>query len=109
MSNYNQINEKESENTKDFSTKQLLMYINVHRVILFFYSNFFCWTFSMGALLLVPFFLLNNPIGYLITVVFHLISWEFHLKGYIKENATEDKNEVIMTIEALKEIKSERK
>ena len=75
MSNYNQIKEKESENTKDFSTKQLVMYINAHRVILFFYSNFFCWTFSMGALLLVPFFLLNNPIGYLITVVFHLISW----------------------------------
>ena len=109
MSNYNEIKEKESENTKDFSTKQLVMYINAHRVILFFYSNFFCWTFSMGALLLVPLFLLNNPIGYLITVLFHLISWEFHLKGYIKENATEDKNEVIMTIEALKEIKSERK
>ncbi len=36
MSNYNQIKEKESENTKDFSTKQLLMYINAHRVILFF-------------------------------------------------------------------------
>jgi hypothetical protein len=109
MSNYNQIKEKESENTKDLSTKQLVMYINAHRVILFFYSNFFCWTFSMGALLLVPFFLLNNPIGYLITVVFHLISWEFHLKGYIKKNVTEDKNEVIVTIEALKEIKFERK
>ena len=109
MSNYNEIKEKESENTKDFSTKQLVMYINAHRVILFFYSNFFCWTFSMGALLLVPLFLLNNPIGYLITIIFHLISWEFHLKGYIKKNTTEDKNEVIMTIEALKEIKSERK
>ena len=109
MSNYNEIKEKESENTKDFSAKQLVMYINAHRVILFFYSNFFCWTFSMGALLLVPFFLLNNPIGYLITVVFHLISWEFHLKGYIKKNVTEDKNEVIVTIEALKEIKFERK
>ena len=109
MSNYNQIKEKESENTKDFSTKQLVMYINAHRVILFFYSNFFCWTFSMGALLLVPFFLLNNPIGYLITVVFHLISWEFHLKGYIKEHATDDKNELIITIDALKQIRSERK
>jgi hypothetical protein len=109
MLNYNQIKEKESQNTKDFSDKKLSMYINAHRVILFFYSYFFCWIFSMGALLLVPFFLLNNPIGYLITVVFHLISWEFYLKGYIKENTTEDKNEVILTIEVLKEIQSKRK
>lgn len=109
MSNFNQIKEKESQNTKDFSIKQLTMYIIAHRVILFFYTNFFCWTFSMGALLLVPYFLLNNPIGYLITVVFHLISWEFHLKGYIKKHATDDKNEVILTIDALKEIRNERK
>jgi len=109
MSNFNQIKEKESQKTKDFSSKQLSFYIRIHKIMLFFYTNVFCWTFSMGALLLVPYFILNNPIGYLITVVFHLISWEFHLKGYIKEHATDDKNELIMTIDALKQIRSERK
>ncbi len=109
MLDYNQIKEKESQNTKEFSDKKLSIYINIHKVILFFYSNFFCWTFSMGALLLVPLFLLNNTIGYLVTIIFHLISWDFYLKDYIKKNTSDDKDEVILTIEVLKEIQSERK
>lgn len=109
MLDYNQIKEKEYQNTKEFSDKKLSMYINIHKVILFFYSNFFCWTFSMSALLLVPLFLLNNTTGYLVTIIFHLISWEFYLKDYIKKNTNDDKDEVILTIEVLKEIQSKRK
>jgi hypothetical protein len=109
MLNYNQIKEKESQNTKNFSDKKLLMYINAHRVILFFYSYFFCWIFSMSAFLLVPFFLLNNPVGYLVSIIFHLVSWKFYLKGYIDENTADDKNDVVLTIGVLKDIQSDRK
>ena len=109
MPNYNQIKEKELQNTKDFSNKKLSMYINAHRVILFFYSQFFCWIFSMSAFLLVPLFLSNNLFGYLVTIIFHLFSWEIYLKPYIIENTSDDVDEVNITIEVLKEIQSERK
>jgi hypothetical protein len=44
----------------------------------------------------------------MITLVFHLISWEMYLKNRAKELTSENKYELELTIDALNDIKSDR-
>lgn len=106
--NYHKIKEFESKTTKNYSDFKLSVYINLHKFLLFFTSNTFFWIFSMGAFLLVPFFINNNLISYIITLVFHLFSWEMYLKNRAQQLTSENKYELELTIDALNDIKNER-
>jgi hypothetical protein len=62
----------------------------------------------MGAFLIVPFFINNTLIAYLITLLFHLCSWEFYLKEYSQKLTSKEKYELELTIQVLNDIKKER-
>jgi hypothetical protein len=106
--NYHRIKEFESKTTKNYSDFKLSVYINLHKFLLFFTSNTFFWIFSMGAFLLVPFFINNNLMVYMITLIFHLFSWEMYLKDRAKELISKNRYELELTISVLSDIKSER-
>ncbi len=106
--NYHKIKELESKTTQNYSDSKLSVYISLHKVLLFFTSNVFFWSFSMAAFLIVPFFINNTLIAYLITLLFHLCSWEFYLKEYSQNLTSKEKYELELTIQVLNDIKKER-
>ena len=86
--NYYKIKEFETKTTKDYSDFKLSVY--------------------MGAFLLVPFFISNSFIPYMITLIFHLFSWKMYLKNRAEELVSENKYELELTINVLNDIKKER-
>ena len=106
--NYYKIKEFETKTTKDYSDFKLSVYIILHKFLLFFTSNTFFWIFSMGAFLLVPFFISNSFIPYMITLIFHLFFWKMYLKKRAEGLVSENKYELELTINVLNDIKKER-
>lgn len=106
--NYHDIKELELKTTKLYSDSKLSAYIFLHKFLLFFTTDVFFWTFSMCALLIVPYFINNTFTSYMITIVFHFFSWEFYLKNYAHKLVSKEKYELDLTIEVLNDIKKER-
>lgn len=105
---YYKIKELETKTTKDYSDFRLSVYIVLHKILLFFTSNTFFWIFSMGAFLLVPLLISDSPIPYLITLIFHLLSWKMYLKNRAEELTSDNRYELELTIDALNDINRER-
>jgi predicted membrane metal-binding protein len=109
MVTYHQIKAKELKTTASYSSKKLANYIKSHKILLFFYSVKFFWTFSFLTFMTVPYFINNSILGYVISIIFHMVAWNVHIINLYHKHTDKDKEELTLVIEVLKDIQKEKK
>ena len=104
--NYNQIKEEERKYTEKFSERKLKLYLKAHKFLISLYSDYFMWTVSFISFFAFP--IKTGQLNLLLLLFIHFLMWEFILKKLCRKWQNEDTDEILIAIEVIEEIISER-
>ena len=107
---YHIILETEKNNTAEISLWVFRLYLRIHLLLRFFYTKTFIWLFSLSPCIVFAF--IFGPDSYLFLLFAHFVYWEFFGRDKYHElfdECHEDVIELDLTIQALRELKNERK
>lgn len=104
--NYHQIKEEERKYTEKFSERKLKLYLKAHKFLISLYSDYFMWTVSFISFFAFP--IKTGQLNLLLLLFIHFLMWEFILKKLCRKWQNEDTEEILIAIEVIEEIISER-
>jgi hypothetical protein len=104
--NYHQIKEEERKYTEKFSERKLKLYLKAHKFLISLYSDYFMWTVSFISFFAFP--IKTGQLNLLLLLFIHFLMWEFILKKLCRKWQNEDTDEILIAIEVIEEIISER-
>lgn len=108
MKKYNELKQKESDKTKNYSDKRLRRYIKINKVVRGLYSELSFWLISLIPFVVFPIIIGPTVNIYLVYVIAHFLFWFFWGKKKYHEMCDDDVEELNLTIELLEEIRCER-
>jgi len=115
MKTYDEIKKEETETTKGFSDKKLDRYIRLYKVLDKIFDMRVLWTISALIFLAIPMtvhlsgIVSFGPVEALIITIAHYFYWRYKGEKETKKLLDDTVPELEMTLQALHEIKEERK